>query len=94
MSVPSRLALCTASAAALIAVLSACSASATAASASGGATPASSGAASAGTGPALVVYSAQGYDDPVTKAFTAATGIPVKLVDDSTGPLLTKVAAE
>jgi iron(III) transport system substrate-binding protein len=94
MSVPSRLALCTASAAALIAVLSACSASATAASASGGATSAPSGAASAGTGPALVVYSAQGYDDPVTKAFTAATGIPVKLVDDSTGPLLTKVAAE
>jgi iron(III) transport system substrate-binding protein len=42
----------------------------------------------------LVVYSAQGYDAPVTKAFTQATGIPVKLVDDSTGPLLTKVAAE
>lgn len=42
----------------------------------------------------LVVYSAQGYDSPVTKAFTAATGIPVKLVDDSTGPLLTKIAAE
>ncbi len=42
----------------------------------------------------LVVYSAQGYDAPVTKAFTKATGIPVKLVDDSTGPLLTKVAAE
>jgi len=42
----------------------------------------------------LVIYSAQGYDGPVTKAFSAATGIPVKLVDDSTGPLLTKVAAE
>jgi len=42
----------------------------------------------------LVIYSAQGYDAPVTKAFTAATGIPVKLVDDSTGPLLTKLAAE
>ena len=42
----------------------------------------------------LVVYSAQGYDGPVTEAFTQATGIPVKLVDDSTGPLLTKVAAE
>lgn len=42
----------------------------------------------------LVVYSAQGYDSAVTKAFTAATGIPVKLTDDSTGPLLTKVAAE
>lgn len=42
----------------------------------------------------LVIYSAQGYDAPVTKAFTHATGIPVKLVDDSTGPLLTKIAAE
>ena len=58
--------------------------------------PESTGAASpdaSGKTP-LVVYSAQGYDDPVTKAFTQATGIPVKLVDDSTGPLLTKVAAE
>jgi iron(III) transport system substrate-binding protein len=42
----------------------------------------------------LVVYSAQGYDKPVTDAFTKATGIPVQLVDDSTGPLLTKIAAE
>jgi iron(III) transport system substrate-binding protein len=42
----------------------------------------------------LVVYSAQGYDSVVTKAFQQATGIPVKLDDDSTGPLLTKVAAE
>jgi iron(III) transport system substrate-binding protein len=42
----------------------------------------------------LVVYAAVGYDAPVTKAFTAATGIPVNLVDDSTGPLLTKIAAE
>lgn len=29
----------------------------------------------------LVIYSAQGYDAAVTKAFTAATGIPVKLRD-------------
>ncbi len=42
----------------------------------------------------LVVYSAQGYDSAVTKAFTQATGIPVSLDDDSTGPLLTKVQAE
>ncbi|MBS2964725.1 extracellular solute-binding protein [Actinocrinis puniceicyclus] len=55
----------------------------------------SSGTASAPAAVApLVVYSAQGYDAPVTKAFTAATGIPVKLDDDSTGPLLTKVSAE
>lgn len=42
----------------------------------------------------LVVYSAQGYDSAETKAFQAATGIPVRLDDDSTGPLLTKIAAE
>ena len=42
----------------------------------------------------LVVYSSQGYDSAVTKAFTKATGIPVSLDDDSTGPLLAKVAAE
>jgi iron(III) transport system substrate-binding protein len=55
----------------------------------------------AATGPAgsaapvpLVVYSAQGYDSVMTKAFQKATGIPVRLDDDSTGPLLAKVAAE
>ena len=42
----------------------------------------------------LVVYSAQGYDSAVTKAFQQATGIPVSLDDDSTGPLLTKISAE
>lgn len=52
-----------------------------------------SSATAAATVP-LVIYSAQGYDAPVTKAFSLATGIPVKLVDDSTGPLLTKIAAE
>jgi iron(III) transport system substrate-binding protein len=42
----------------------------------------------------LYVYSAQGYDSDVSKAFTKATGIPVNLVDDSTGPLLAKIQAE
>lgn len=42
----------------------------------------------------LVLYSAQGYDQAMADAFTKATGIPVKLTDDSTGPLLAKVAAE
>jgi iron(III) transport system substrate-binding protein len=41
----------------------------------------------------LVVYSAQGYDSAMTKAFTQATGIPVKLDDNSTGPLLTQIEA-
>lgn len=54
---------------------------------------ASSTAASTGPVP-LVVYSAQGYDQAMTTAFQKATGIPTKLVDDSTGPLLAKVQAE
>jgi iron(III) transport system substrate-binding protein len=51
---------------------------------------------SAGSGSAkvpLVVYSAQGYDSAMTKAFEKATGIPVKLDDNSTGPLLTQIEA-
>ncbi|HEY5221750.1 MAG TPA: extracellular solute-binding protein [Microbacteriaceae bacterium] len=42
----------------------------------------------------LVLYAAEGYDAVMGKAFTAKTGIPVKVDDDSTGPLLTKIAAE
>ncbi|OJV90077.1 MAG: hypothetical protein BGO39_01515 [Chloroflexi bacterium 54-19] len=42
----------------------------------------------------LVLYAAMGYDSDAAKAFQEQTGIPVKLVDDSTGPLLAKVAAE
>src|SRR6202050_985292 len=41
----------------------------------------------------LVVYSAQGYDQAMTTAFHKATGIPVKLDDNSTGPLLTQIEA-
>ena len=53
------------------------------------------GAAATSSGPVpLVVYSAQGYDSAMTTAFQKATGIPTKLVDDSTGPLLAKVQAE
>ncbi|GCE15229.1 ABC transporter substrate-binding protein [Tengunoibacter tsumagoiensis] len=42
----------------------------------------------------LTVYSAQGYDSDVTKAFQKQTGITTKLVDDSTGPLIAKISAE
>ncbi len=42
----------------------------------------------------LVVYSSQGYDSDTVKQFTKDTGIQAKLVDDSTGPLLAKIAAE
>lgn len=55
-------------------------------------------AASAGTAsasrPTLVVYSAQGYDSTTVAAFQHATGIPTTLVDDSTGPLITRIEAE
>ena len=39
----------------------------------------------------LVVYSAQGYDHAMAAAFQKATGIHVKLDDNSTGPLLTQI---
>src|SRR3984957_18190845 len=56
--------------------------------------PASTAAkASAAKPVTLVVYSAQGYDHAMTTAFSKATGIPVKLDDNSTGPLLTQIEA-
>ncbi len=42
----------------------------------------------------FVLYSAIGYAQAVADAFTKSTGIPVKLVDLSTGPLVAKVQAE
>lgn len=51
-------------------------------------------APSSGTKPTLLVYSAQGYDKNTVAAFQKATGIPTKLVDDSTGPLLARIQAE
>jgi iron(III) transport system substrate-binding protein len=48
---------------------------------------------SAASQPTLVVYSAQGYDHAEVAAFTKATGIPTKLDDNSTGPLLTQISA-
>ena len=69
--------------------LTACSSSSTTSSSSAAATTSSSSTASAATASkvTLVVYSA------MTKAFTQATGIPVKLDDNSTGPLLTQIEA-
>src|ERR1700722_10140771 len=70
-------------------------------SSSSSAAPSSPAAASAAAAPSsaaastvpLVLYSAQGYDSAMSKAFTKATGIPVSLDDNSTGPLLTQVEA-
>lgn len=42
----------------------------------------------------LVFYSAEGFDSAIAKAFQKKTGIKVKMVDMSTGPLLAKVQAE
>ncbi|MHB1833898.1 MAG: ABC transporter substrate-binding protein [Solirubrobacteraceae bacterium] len=56
----------------------------------------SSAAAATSSGaskPTLVVYSAQGYDHAMVSAFQKATGIPTKLDDNSTGPLLTQIEA-
>jgi iron(III) transport system substrate-binding protein len=53
----------------------------------------STSAASASGKVTLVVYSAQGYDQAEVTAFHKATGIPVKLDDNSTGPLLTQIEA-
>ncbi len=42
----------------------------------------------------ITVYAAMGYDSDAAKAFQQQTGITAKLVDDSTGNLLAKIAAE
>ncbi len=60
----------------------------------GSSTTSSALASASKTQPTLVVYSAQGYDSSTVNAFHKATGIPVSLDDDSTGPLLTKIQAE
>lgn len=44
--------------------------------------------------PTLTLYSSVGYAKDVAEAFTKSTGIPVKLVNLSTGPLLARVQAE
>jgi iron(III) transport system substrate-binding protein len=69
------------------------SSSSSSAAASSSATASSSASASSTAVVPLVVYSAQGYDSAMTKAFTKATGIPVQLDDNSTGPLLTQIEA-
>jgi iron(III) transport system substrate-binding protein len=79
-----------------------CSSSSSSSSSSAAAATSAASAASAAATPSpssptaavpLVVYSAQGYDSAMTKAFTKATGIPVQLDDNSTGPLLTQIEA-
>jgi iron(III) transport system substrate-binding protein len=63
-------------------------------SSSPSAAPTASSSASVGPVEPLILYAAEGFDANMAKAFTAKTNIPVQVVDDSTGPLLTKIAAE
>ncbi len=44
--------------------------------------------------PSIVLYSSQGYDSTMAKAFTATGAANVSLVDDSTGNLLARISAE
>jgi iron(III) transport system substrate-binding protein len=69
-----------------------CSSSSSSTTAAASSASSTASASTAATVP-LVVYSAQGYDSAMTRAFTQATGIPVKLDDNSTGPLLTQIEA-
>jgi iron(III) transport system substrate-binding protein len=59
-----------------------------------GANASSSSAPASSTKVPLVLYAAEGYDAAMAAAFQKSTGIPVRLNDDSTGPLLAKVVAE
>jgi iron(III) transport system substrate-binding protein len=74
--------------------MAACGNGATPAPAAGSAAEAELAASSCDKTAGLTVYSSQGYDSDATKAFQLQTGIQTKLVDDSTGPLLAKIAAE
>ncbi|HSY15168.1 MAG TPA: extracellular solute-binding protein [Jatrophihabitantaceae bacterium] len=86
-----RLVTTTAITGAALLVIAACSSSKATTTTSG--PGAASSSSSASTVP-LTLYAAEGYDSVMAKAFTKATGIQVKLDDDSTGPLLTKITAE
>lgn len=81
----------------LVVFLAACGSSTTTGSTS---TPGSGGSGTTPTAltcdksTGFTLYSAQGYDSDASKAFQQQTGITTKLVDDSTGPLIAKIAAE
>lgn len=72
----------------LVAFLSACGGAASGSTSTGGSTT----TCNKSTG--LTLYSAMGYDADTAKAFQQQTGIAVHLVDDSTGTILAKIAAE
>ena len=69
------------------------STSAAASSSSSSSAAASASASASGPVVPLTLYAAEGYDTAMGKAFTKATGIPVNVDDNSTGPLLTQIEA-
>ena len=75
----------------LLGFLAACGGGSTPTTSTSGSTPS---ALTCNKSSGLTVYSAQGYDSDATKAFQQQTGITTKLVDDSTGNILAKIAAE
>ncbi len=79
----------------LMTLLSACGGTTSNSASNSSATPSNgSTVASCNKTTGLTLYSAQGYDSDAAKAFKQQTGIAAKLVDDSTGNLLAKIAAE
>lgn len=78
----------------LIGVLSACGGSTAGSSTPTAAVTTSPAALACDKSTGLTLYSAQGYDSDAAKAFQSQTGITTKLVDDSTGNILAKIAAE
>jgi iron(III) transport system substrate-binding protein len=76
----------------LTTILAACGSTSNSAQASSSTGSNSANACNKSTG--LTLYSAQGYDSAAAKAFQQQTGIKVNLIDDSTGNLIAKVAAE
>lgn len=88
---PVRPVLLTLAAILIAAALAACGSSSNSKSSS--ATQAAS-TSPASSKPTLLVYSAQGYSPNGVEAFSKETGIPAKLVEDSTGPLLARIQAE
>ncbi len=78
----------------LVVFLAACGGTTSTGSTSSSGTGTTTTAASCDKATGFTLYSAQGYDSDVAKAFQQQTGIATKLVDDSTGNLLAKISAE
>lgn len=80
---------------AVAALLGACGSTASSSSSGSQASGSATGATARSSAKVPIsLYEAEGYGPAVAKAFTAKTGIPVNVVDHSTGTLLAKIQAE